>query len=229
MRSLLVEAVVCSRRELATTAVLGTTVTTTPITLAVPVDPKIVCLANCHRIEDIPLVEIGRPVAIRDSAALYASCVNRSRLVAQKVLEFALQPISSKSAPTLLITEIGRNIVRDLATENSYLNPPLYLGQIFGDRGSCLLLIVLDSDVVFLGEDRRIELTTSLSDPLVDLLRFTEGRPVSRSVTTFVLEPQLKLIFDPQLHQARVGHRLFGVIPYVRCKPRLHVTKLLRG
>ena len=112
MRSLLVEAVVCSRRELATTAVFGTTVTTTPIPLAVLVDPKIGCLADCHSIEDIPLVEIGWPVAGGSGAALHAPSVDRPRLVAQKVLELALQPVSGKSAPALLITEIGRNMSR---------------------------------------------------------------------------------------------------------------------
>ena len=87
MRSLLVEAVVCSRRELASTAVFGTTVTTTPIPLAVLVDPKIGCLADCHSIEDIALVEISWPVADMNGAALHAPSVDRPRLVAQKVLE----------------------------------------------------------------------------------------------------------------------------------------------
>ena len=116
MRSLLVETIVSPRRELATTAVLCTTVITTPITLAVLVDPKIGCLADCHSIEDIPLVEIGWPVAGGNGAALRASRVDRPRFITQKVLQLALQPVSGKSAPALLITKIGRNIVRHLDT-----------------------------------------------------------------------------------------------------------------
>ena len=68
-RSLLVEAVVCSRRELATT-IFCAAVTTTPTTLAVLIGPEVGCIANCYSIEDIPLVEIGRPAAIGNDAAL---------------------------------------------------------------------------------------------------------------------------------------------------------------
>ena len=79
--------------------------------------------------------------------------MNRPRLVTVKILQLALQPVSGKSAPALVIPKIGRNIVRHLAAENSHLDPPLYLGQILGNRGLCFLMVVLESAVVLLGED----------------------------------------------------------------------------